>query len=115
MLLIRQEIFHFKVVIKKSLLLYIFPNTTVLSVIVSISVKDIWLPLQILPRIMDSLFSDLQGKNLGPLNETRSLSLFSRTLILLNYYVFCTYTVSICLVQVLQVKFEKFGTIGYYN
>lgn len=63
-LLIRQEIFHFNIVIKQSLLLYIFPNTKVLSVMVSITLKDIWLPVQILLRIVDSLFSELLGKKI---------------------------------------------------
>lgn len=69
MFLIRHEIFHFKVVIKQSFLLYIFLNTIVLSVIVSIALKDTRLPVQILLRIIDSIFFELQGKNLSPPNK----------------------------------------------
>lgn len=86
MLLIRQEIFHFKVVIKQSFLLYIFPNTIVLSVMVSIALKDIWLPVQILLRIIDSIFLNFRLKIWVRYIKYGSLNLFSKTIILFNMF-----------------------------
>jgi hypothetical protein len=104
MLLIRQEIFHFKVVIKQSLLLYVFPNTTVLSVTVSITLDDTWLPVQILLTIIQAFhFLNFEVKIWAHQVQCRSLNLFSKVLTLLHCYFFFVYVESIILFQVLHL------------